>query len=64
MSEHVKLRQMQEETHHEDEHNHTNFDTHYWVSLNKYILIKLPLLAATPLLKPVAVFFHFVIHFV
>ena len=39
MSEHVKLRQMQEETHHEDEHNHSNFDPHYWVSLNNYILM-------------------------
>ena len=39
MSEHVKLREIQEETHHEDEHNHSNFDPHYWVSLNNYILM-------------------------
>ena len=47
MSEHVKLRQMQEEVshkedkHHHDEHEdeHSNFDPHYWVSLNNYILM-------------------------
>jgi len=39
MSEHVKLREIQEETHHKDEHNHSNFDPHYWVSLNNYILM-------------------------
>lgn len=47
MSEHVKLRQITEEIHHEednhhhDEHEdeHSNFDPHYWVSLNNYILM-------------------------
>ena len=47
MSEHVKLRQMQEEvSHKEDNHDHdehedehSNFDPHYWVSLNNYILM-------------------------
>lgn len=50
MSEHVKLRNIQEEEHdhHEDkhhkhndkhEHEHEGFDPHYWVSLNNYILM-------------------------
>lgn len=49
MSEHVKLRNIQEEEHeqHEDEkgdkhkhnHEHEEFDPHYWVSLNNYILM-------------------------
>jgi zinc transport system substrate-binding protein len=49
MSEHVKLRTIQEEDneHHEDkkghkhnhEHEHEGIDPHYWVSLNNYILM-------------------------
>ena len=49
MSEHVKLRTIQEENdeHHEDkkghkhehEHEHDGIDPHYWVSLNNYILM-------------------------
>ena len=49
MSEHVKLRNIQEEEHeqHEDEkghkhkhdHEHEGIDPHYWVSLNNYILM-------------------------
>lgn len=47
MSEHVKLREITEDTQHEDdkhdqhghEHNHSNIDPHYWVSLNNYILM-------------------------
>ena len=49
MSEHVKLRTIQEENdeHHEDkkghkhehEHEHVGIDPHYWVSLNNYILM-------------------------
>ncbi|MDD2886236.1 MAG: metal ABC transporter substrate-binding protein [Aliarcobacter sp.] len=47
MSEHVKLREISEDAqheedkhdHHGDEHNHSNIDPHYWVSLNNYILM-------------------------
>ena len=51
MSEHVKLKAIQEEDeHHEDEknekghsheheHDHSGIDPHYWVSLNNYILM-------------------------
>ena len=50
MSEHVKLRTLQEDNdeHHEDEkdkkghkheHEHDGIDPHYWVSLNNYILM-------------------------
>lgn len=47
MSEHVKLREISEDAQHEedkqdyhgDEHNHSNIDPHYWVSLNNYILM-------------------------
>ena len=45
MSEHVKLRTIQEENdeHHEDKkghkHEHEGIDPHYWVSLNNYILM-------------------------
>ena len=47
MSEHVKLKEIEEEdNHHEDEkgkkehkHEHGGFDPHYWVSLNNYILM-------------------------
>lgn len=46
MSEHVKLREMEEDEHHEEEkehhkhgHEHEGIDPHYWVSLNNYILM-------------------------
>ena len=41
MSEHVKLKEIQEENeeHHEHDHDHGTFDPHYWVSLNNYILM-------------------------
>ena len=50
MSEHVKLRNIQEEEEHEQhedekghkhkhDHEHEEFDPHYWVSLNNYILM-------------------------
>lgn len=47
MSEHVKLREISEDAqheedkqdHHGDEHDHSNIDPHYWVSLNNYILM-------------------------
>lgn len=46
MSNHVKLREIKEEVHHEEEnehqhhtHEHEGIDPHYWVSLNNYILM-------------------------
>lgn len=46
MSKHVKLREIKEEVHHEEEnehqhhtHEHEGIDPHYWVSLNNYILM-------------------------
>ncbi len=49
MSEHVKLKEIQEEDNHYEhekkehnhkhEHEHSGFDPHYWVSLNNYILM-------------------------
>lgn len=44
MSKHVKLREIKEEVHHEEEnehhtHEHKGIDPHYWVSLNNYILM-------------------------
>ena len=49
MSEHVKLKEIQEEDNHHEhekkehnhkhEHEHAGFDPHYWVSLNNYILM-------------------------
>ncbi|MDN5107935.1 metal ABC transporter substrate-binding protein [Aliarcobacter butzleri] len=39
MSEHIKLKEIQEENEEHHEHEHGTFDPHYWVSLNNYILM-------------------------
>ncbi len=39
MSEHVKLKEIQEENEKHHDHDHGTFEPHYWVSLNNYILM-------------------------